>query len=507
MCLDSYAHGMRVNHEIFQTPYPVKLTIEERPTPVEYQLRTAEELPKTMPMWRVQTEGYTDGGDQLIGVVSQAKGYADSPDVEWISSGVNTKAIDAVALGRHGNFFHWGFAVSPTYMTGEAKLVLINALYYIAKFDGQPPLARKQRGVISRVELHSYLDEISDAGYARKVARYGHMAAEDEAMKQAIRDRIAAGEDVGEDDRRFVSFPPPEPPDRLQSLERLIAKADWPAAQDDPAEIRATLTAELPYVRYAGNWYELEVDHELMALGIPNNDLALLGWAVAALASGDRADLAATLLTRYTDQTFDTAAEWSAWLSANREQLFFTDAGGYKWLSSLRPTATAKAPKATPEATAGAATSEPREPSRMEPLTAGLSAARTDEATVRVTLAVRILRGWHAYDDVPKGEPYAALAPSLELPDGTLLEADWSRPASRPDRGNPRMTLFQGDLEFVVELPEQVLENNRALVCSLRYQVCDEDLCMPPTTERLTIQLPSVSEVVDPPTQGSTQPR
>lgn len=36
-------------------------------------------------------------------------GFEDSPEAEVISSGVCAKSLDAVAIGRHGNFFHWGF--------------------------------------------------------------------------------------------------------------------------------------------------------------------------------------------------------------------------------------------------------------------------------------------------------------------------------------------------------------------------------------------------------------
>ena len=33
----------------------------------------------------------------------------------------------------------------------------------------------------------------------------------------------------------------------------------------------------------------------------------------------------------YTNETFETAAEWRKWLDQNRSQLFFSDVGGYKF--------------------------------------------------------------------------------------------------------------------------------------------------------------------------------
>ena len=91
---------MRVDHEIFRSPHAVELTLEERPMPVEYQLRTAEDLGETLAMWRVQTEGYTEGTDQLIGLVSQGKQYEDSPDAEWIAGGGELEHATLVRSGR-----------------------------------------------------------------------------------------------------------------------------------------------------------------------------------------------------------------------------------------------------------------------------------------------------------------------------------------------------------------------------------------------------------------------
>jgi len=59
----------------------------------------------------------------------------------------------------------------------------------------------------------------------------------------------------------------------------------------------------------------------------------------------------------------------------------------------------------------------------------------------------------------------------------------------------------------VAEVPVEQLAGATELVCRLRSQVCDQDLCMPPSTERLTTPLPPVPAPVEPPTEGSAQPR
>ena len=45
----------------------------------------------------------------------------------------------------------------------------------------------------------------------------------------------------------------------------------------------------------------------------------------------DKPDRALRLLQRYTNEKFDTAAEWRKWLDQNRSRLFFSDVGGYKF--------------------------------------------------------------------------------------------------------------------------------------------------------------------------------
>ena len=69
---------------------------------------------------------------------------------------VCAKTLDAVAIGRHGNFLRWGFSASPKYMTEEAKTVFTNAVVYISQFAGQAPIARKFN---DRIATRDYLKE------------------------------------------------------------------------------------------------------------------------------------------------------------------------------------------------------------------------------------------------------------------------------------------------------------------------------------------------------------
>lgn len=94
------------------------------PTPSDafhYAYFMDEPVPDSVLMWKVQNKGYQTHEGFRVGMVARPWGFEDSPDAEYISSGVCAKTLDAVAIGRHGNFLHWGFAASPADMTEEAK--------------------------------------------------------------------------------------------------------------------------------------------------------------------------------------------------------------------------------------------------------------------------------------------------------------------------------------------------------------------------------------------------
>jgi len=105
-------------------------------------------------MWQVNTQGYV-GDPYLIGMVAHGEGFNDSPDAESISGGVCMKNAEAIALGRQGNYFMWGFSGSPAYMTEEANLVFVNTICYIKKFDHNKAIVKKVQ-----VETRELIDEL-----------------------------------------------------------------------------------------------------------------------------------------------------------------------------------------------------------------------------------------------------------------------------------------------------------------------------------------------------------
>src|SRR5262245_34324013 len=130
---------MRLNHPIFTTPLTPKIEIGSTATPENYRhYHGGKDLPEKLATWKVQDGKLGQTVD--YGLVSGFHGFADSPDAEWISSGINSKGPSSMALGRHGNWFLWGFAGDPTQMTDSARQVFLNTVVWMKGFEGQAPL-------------------------------------------------------------------------------------------------------------------------------------------------------------------------------------------------------------------------------------------------------------------------------------------------------------------------------------------------------------------------------
>ena len=337
LCLDADAHHIETGHPIFNQPFKVSLTYAKKPTPKNYFLfPSGKNLQEEMPMWRVQKEGYKEGKGYRIGLVSRRAGFTDSPDAEYIASGVNTKDAGAVAIGRHGNFFLWGFSGSPDYMTDEAKLVFANAVVYMKAFNGQKPVARKYKQTIA------IRDEVIDDMLYRitKEAFQHYLKYEEENNMQmaAHLARLQKKKDEGANLSEMESA-------ILKANSRPMETSTWPkyfrmmASSffkeeyiENPDGLKAFLLNNREYLYAELNAYSLKIDEDAKALGISNRDINLLYKAVELLQKGENVEMARRILSRYTKEKFETAGEWKQWLDTNRNSLFFSDSGGYVWL-------------------------------------------------------------------------------------------------------------------------------------------------------------------------------
>lgn len=264
-CLYGDAHGLRTDHEMFHRPYAVDVTFRDQPTPKNYRDFPGSDDPgPTMKMWKVQQT------TKPPGVVSDPFGFEDSPDAEVISSGVNQKGPESVALARHADFFQWGFSASP-------QKCFANAVCYTSKFDGQRSLVRRQP-VMHR--------------------RWAFVVAEQSNFANCFAEELLEEADYNR--RRLIDLV-------SEKLEYLYYHSD---DSDD----------------------HFGVDPDAAHLGLSNRRVESLERCIESLANESKRAAASRMLKRYTGENFDDAQQWQLWLDRNREKLFFSDIAGYRFI-------------------------------------------------------------------------------------------------------------------------------------------------------------------------------
>lgn len=271
------AHVGSFEHEVFNKPFKVNVKVEEWDAPGNYKRRrlvNEPEIPDKIKVWKVQETGKSSGS-----VVARRYGFTDSPDAEIIAAGFNSgKEYGAVGIGRHGNFLQWGFSMAPSKMTEPGKRLFVNCIVYIRRFDGKKPLVHRQ------------------AGHRDNALRLG-------ALITQIKDK---------------SF-----------FERTFSKDLMNKYKDDPDGL----------VEYYNDNYELIyrdkaflIDEELESLGINSNRrIETLEKLIEYLSDKDKKTTAGKLLGRYTEETLQTPEQWKKWLDVNRDRIYFSDVGGYKF--------------------------------------------------------------------------------------------------------------------------------------------------------------------------------
>ncbi len=327
-CLDKHAFNVDTEHAIFNTPYKVQLTYEDREhAPGVFNYYSGRNLPEVAPMWRVGIEDINEDSPYPPGHVSNP-GIHDSPDAEVISGGVSIKSQHAVAIARQGSFLTWGFRQSPSFMTEEAKLAFINSIYYIAPFKGaakfvEPLSAHRLAGMDGPYLLSDETTARRKASHERRVANFEEMRAkvEDGTATESERYYVEFG-GLGEFDRSQPAF-------SISGSVRNDLGDNWGAYLPYFEENRGYIIPE------SGSTYAFTIDADAQSLGIANDDPEILNKAIGLLEDGEQIDLGERLLHRYTNESFATADEWRQWYDSNRNKLFFTEIGGYKFMVNV----------------------------------------------------------------------------------------------------------------------------------------------------------------------------
>ena len=337
LCLDADAHHINLDHAIFKGPVEkVKPSLVTKKTPDGiFHYTTGAAVPKEIPMWKVQDIGYLEGKPCRIGLVSRGNRFAEGPDAEIISSGVCAKDVGAVALGRHGNFFLWGFGASPAQMTEEAKKVFVNVVAYMKNYEGRIPITRKYNDRMATTndvkERIANTSRKSFEEYREEIAKFNENNAKE---KKRIDEKKAAGQALTsseEESLQYLGRPQPLP-EWNDYVKQMMGKY---AAQfgDDTEAFQKFMTENLPYIWCnPKGFFEYDIDEDAKVIGVSNHDIKMLDKCIAMLKKNDRPDLALRVLKKYTAENFETVKEWNEWLTKNRKKLYFSETNGYRFM-------------------------------------------------------------------------------------------------------------------------------------------------------------------------------
>lgn len=494
LCLDADAHGMNLEHPIFKGPFKTPITLTKQPTPEDafhYAYFQDGVLPDSVMMWRVNTKGYKTTQLYNPGMVSRPWGYTDSPDCEVISSGVCAKTIDAVALGRHANYFTWGFIGGPQDMTEEAKVVFANTVAYMAQFKGQIPLARKYNQRIATREYVKELGELSTRrSYEERLMDDSVFYADIERNLADAKAKLAAGDTSKMYViRMYDGFQRPTRQTYADYLKRYQGTL-FDQFGEDEAKYLAYYKENTPYFYGGKGMYELTIDEDAKAWGIPTNDIRLIEKAVECLEQGMEVERAQRVLDRYTLCEFTQPSEWRAWLDKYSEGMFFTESGGWFFMPDEAGapgtdyTAIERRQKAKETATA-APSANVGEPDQQNPVLVSASILPLGDSRAEVKLDIKILAGFHIYKEVGKSDPYIPLKLDFTLPTGAKL-GKAIYPTAKPF-GNAGTTIY--DENITVNQVIAGVSASATVTCKVSCQCCDAHVCMPPLEKVFTLEL------------------
>lgn len=482
LCLDAYAHNFRKEHAIFKGPFPVKMTIEEKPTPEDafyYEYFLGKPTPKTLPMWRVQTKGYVTDKGFRIGMVARPWGFEDSPEAEYISSGVCAKTLDAVAIGRHGNYFHWGFAASPEFMTSESQNVLANAIVYISKFNGKGVIARKY---LDRRATKEYLKELKNS--ATKEA-YDDAIASDRAydqqalaVKKIAQEKKAKNEKLTEMEEQSLSYQT-QPERSFEDFLKRSQKELFDKFGTNSAAYLKYYDENKDYFYSEDKMYVITVDEDVKSLRIPNTDKRLLDKCITMLEKGQDVDKAKRILDRYTLLNYKTASEWRNWYEKNKNKIFFTETGGYYFMvnSYDKDTEGNNYKNKSTETSYNHIKPEQTDHNNAVSVATGIV---NKGANKEVVVKVRIHPGYHIYAFVSNVDPYIQTALKINIPEGYTKVGDLKKPSFK-HFNNSGTTIYEDEIIFTQEISGQ---GNGEVICAVTYQCCDSQICFPPVNDQ-----------------------
>ena len=418
ICLAGYALNIKKDHKIFNEPNKVNLTIKKEKTPQGiFRFPNGKNTGKKIDMWKVQTEDYKDGKGYFIGEVLNGDGFDDSPDCEFISGGESDKDIDAMAIGRNGNMFHWGFSASPKFMTEEAKKVFINSIYYINNFKGEIPFVDFLSSSKADLEFKLY------RGFYKK---------------------------------------------------ELLKKFD-----NDKEKCKQYYLDNWDYA-YATGMSKFFVDKDAKAMGIALNDKKILEACIQMLNKKESFEKGIRLLKKYTNQFFETKTEWEKWYSTNKDQLFFSEVGGYKFYSKNQKNSKPQLNKLQAKSIVN------KEDNKVK---IELSCKHLQKNIYEAKVEFKIKEDWHIYSFVPENAAYQQTKVDFIFPENFKAIGQLAQPEGKPYESNPDVKIYYGKIQFSQKFKIKSKLKGEIINCKIDYQACDISSCDLPKSKVLQLKL------------------
>jgi hypothetical protein len=288
-CLAPVAYGLK-EHEIFKTPIAINIKATTNiPTPRTFVHEIKEPTTEVLPLVDNIRSYNTVINDYQRGWSTHYYEFADMPEVEIFSGGINEQTPRSAAFWRQGNLLHFGFEQSPTELNDTGRATLVNAVVYISRFtedrpiDVTPSVFGPEKIGISRKRVRKYLTNAdSHADWATNELSAATLASFN------WRDREAA-------------------------KAWLDANEIW--LHPNPVNF-------------------LEIDLEAKSLGTPFDALEFLPKTIQALHEEKTRKTAVTLLARYVAGGPDANAgvdAWEKWWRDNSPCVFYSELGCYRW--------------------------------------------------------------------------------------------------------------------------------------------------------------------------------
>jgi hypothetical protein len=285
-CLAPVAYNLR-DHLIFKSPMPVDIRATTNiPTPEPFSTELKTSTIPVLPLVDGIQQYQTVIRDYSPGWSTHYYEFADMPEVEVFSGGINEQTPRSAAFWRQGNLLHFGFQQSPSEMNPTGCAMLVNAIVYISHFSEDRPI------------------DITPSVFGPE--------------KIAVSRNRAKG--------YFARFPK-EIPEIFTAA--TLASFNWRNATN----AQDWFQSERSWI-HPNSENLLEIDEQAKSFGVPFDSPEFLPQTIAALKDKKTKAIAETLLNRYVCQPLgpDAGADkWDQWYQENSPYVFYSELGGYRW--------------------------------------------------------------------------------------------------------------------------------------------------------------------------------